>query len=226
MFRLQDNVPSYYIEKSRDFQLFLRLYDFVNNSTRFSIESIETILDPDRCNDRLLTLLCTRVGFFPRNQYNTKALRAVLSCFSKAMKYKGSIKGISIIVAAILKSEENYDDFEVILDKTKYIAGIYTQHPIKNELLLQDVLNYILPVGFILELNLFTQNNEGNENLGVEDEFKHAIVYTSETSVVKPLKATLGKDNNYVSGDRKIADRAIGNINTNSTLSIEEINNE
>ena len=40
MLRLENNTPSIYCQKSRDFQLFCRLYDVVNNGVKFDIDSI------------------------------------------------------------------------------------------------------------------------------------------------------------------------------------------
>ena len=150
-FRLENNVPNVYNEQSRDFQLFVRLQDLTNNGVRFDIKSVENLLDPFKCSDRILNLLCTRVGFFPKNEYNTYALRYVISSFSDILKNKGNKKGIEIALNAILKAEKNYNEYVISIGKDGFI-GIYTKKQIINVDLLEDVLSYVLPVGYILSL--------------------------------------------------------------------------
>ena len=43
MFRLQNNVPEVYVDKSRDFQLFCRLYDSCFGGVKFSIDSMSRL---------------------------------------------------------------------------------------------------------------------------------------------------------------------------------------
>ena len=40
IFRAVDNVPSVYSTESRDFQLFLRVLDFVQNSIKYDIDTM------------------------------------------------------------------------------------------------------------------------------------------------------------------------------------------
>ena len=107
MFRLQDNTPSVYVNQSRDFQLFCRLYDCINNGVKFDIDTMLNILDPMKINDRMLNLLCTKVGFFPKAQYNSNVLRHIIASFPYAIKHKGTLLGIEIAVGTILKAEKD-----------------------------------------------------------------------------------------------------------------------
>lgn len=155
MFRLENNVPEVYIKESRDFQLFLRLYDYVNNGVRFGIKSIDNLLDPLKCNDRVLPLLCTRVGFFPKSEYNTYALREIISAFPLILKYKGSKKSIQIALNTILKAENNYGDSIIEIDPNRSEIAIYTEKSIVNKILLEDVLSYTIPTGFTLSIGKY-----------------------------------------------------------------------
>ena len=92
MFRLQNNTPSYYVNNSRDFQLFCRLYDYINNGVKFDIDSIININDPLKINDRLLNLYGSKVGFFTNKNINTNVLRRILKAFPYLIKYKGTKK--------------------------------------------------------------------------------------------------------------------------------------
>ena len=46
MFRIQDNVPEVYVEESRDFQLFSRIYDFAFQSCKLRVDSLQYSNDP------------------------------------------------------------------------------------------------------------------------------------------------------------------------------------
>ena len=107
MFRLQNNVPSTYIEQSRDFQLFCRLYDCINNGVQFDISTITDILDPIKVNDRVVKLLATRVGFITDIDIDNTVLRYILSAYPYIIKNKGTRKGIEAAVNAILHAEHS-----------------------------------------------------------------------------------------------------------------------
>lgn len=155
MFRLQENVPEVYVKQSRDFQLFCRIYDVINNAIRFNAKSTINLLSPLQTSDKMLPLLATRVGFFPKNQYNTEALREVISAFPYIIKYKGSKKGIEMALNVILKIENNYKNSIVNIDTENSIVNIYTETKIQGEALLRDVLSYILPIGYDLTVSTF-----------------------------------------------------------------------
>lgn len=157
MFRLQNNTPPVYIEQSRDFQLFCRLYDCVNNSVRFDINSIPTLLEPEKINDKLLSLLSTKQGFFTKQYLNSNELRQILSAFPYIIKYKGTEKGIQLAVNTILKIDGIEEIPSIVYlkdlnDNLLHSIKIYTEHKIKSTLALDELLKYVLPVGYTYEL--------------------------------------------------------------------------
>ena len=158
MFRLQENVPEVYVKHSRDFQVFCRLYDIINNTIRFNAKSTTNLLDPLNVSDKMLPLLATKVGFFPKNKYNSEALREVISAFPYIIKYKGSKKGIEMALNAVLRLENNYKDSRVYVDSEKSVVNIYTETKIQGEALLRDVLSYILPIGYDLTVSTFKKS--------------------------------------------------------------------
>ena len=148
MFRLQNNTPPIYTEGSRDFQLFCRLYDCVNNAVRFDINTITNILDPLKANDRILELMCTKIGFFTKYDFDADVLRAILSTFPYIIKYKGSIKGIELAVSTILKLEGNNLPPKILIDNTEHIINIYISTSIFNTNALDELLDYVIPIGY------------------------------------------------------------------------------
>lgn len=174
MFRLQNNVPSTYIEQSRDFQLFCRLYDCINNGVQFDISTITDILDPIKVNDRIVKLLATRVGFITDIDIDNTVLRYILSAYPYIIKNKGTRKGIEAAVNAILHAEHSIKaaTVEVInkpaegSNQAEYSVNIYT--PIilssKTKKALNELLKYILPVGYIFDILPYDKLS-GNEPL-------------------------------------------------------------
>ena len=182
MFRLQDSVPEIYTKESRDFQLFLRLYDYVNSGVRYSAKSIDNLLDPFKCNSRAVSLLCTRVGFFPKSEYNTYALRHIINVFSEMLKYKGSKKGIEIALNAILRAEKNNSDYWVSINKLKNTILILTKKAIQNQTLLEDVLSYIIPTGYTLEIGTYEKEQIGTSEIYIKDIINKDIEFSSSRS--------------------------------------------
>lgn len=174
MFRLQNNVPSTYIEQSRDFQLFCRLYDCINNGVQFDISTITDILDPIKVNDRIVKLLATRVGFITDIDIDNTVLRYILSAYPYIIKNKGTRKGIEAAVNAILHAEHSIKAATVEIvnkpaegsNQAGYSVNIYT--PIilssKTKKALNELLKYILPVGYIFDILPYDKLS-GNEPL-------------------------------------------------------------
>lgn len=174
MFRLQNNVPSTYIEQSRDFQLFCRLYDCINNGVQFDISTITDILDPIKVNDRVVKLLATRVGFITDIDIDNTVLRYILSAYPYIIKNKGTRKGIEAAVNAILHAEHSIKAATVEVvnkpaegsNQAEYSVNIYT--PIilssKTKKALNELLKYILPVGYVFDILPYDKLS-GNEPL-------------------------------------------------------------
>ena len=161
MFRLQNNVPSTYIEQSRDFQLFCRLYDCINNGVQFDISTITDILDPIKVNDRIVKLLATRVGFITDVDIDNTVLRYILSAYPYIIKNKGTRKGIEAAVNAILHAEHSIKAAIVeIINKAasdtqlSYSIKIYTPIILSytTRKALDELLKYIVPTGYIIEI--------------------------------------------------------------------------
>lgn len=156
MFRLQDNTPEVYTQQSRDFQLFCRLYDCINNGVMFDISTMPNILDANLVNDLILPLMCTKVGFFPKDEYDSEILRNIISIFPYAIKHKGTKIGIEVAVFAILKGESNSENLiNVLIDSSKHSITINTLKAIKNQKALDDLLSYIIPTGYFYNTEIY-----------------------------------------------------------------------
>lgn len=222
MIRLQENVPEVYVKESRDFQLFCRLYDLINNSTRYSIESTINLLDPLKCSDRILPLLSTRVGFFPKSEYNTLAFRNIINAFSYIIKYKGSKQGIEMALNVILKAENNYDKSKVEVDSINSVIRVLTKKSIQNEALLRDVLSYVIPIGYDLEIGEYIEapKDRTTTQLGINIDAQKQIYNSGNLSqVLKYSEDLLQRTPDRV----KTPDNMIGSYIGAKILNVDDI---
>lgn len=158
MFRVENNVPDVYVNESRDFQLISRLYDLVFQSTRFSIDSMSKISDTIRCNDNLLPLIATKVGFFTDLNLTSKSDRMILSAFPYILKYKGSLKSVELtanLFGRIVNShvdvrQDPEDKNHIILNFDKFSPNID---------ILYALLNYIRPTGIVIDFEMVTKDS-------------------------------------------------------------------
>lgn len=161
MFRLQDNVPNNYIDNSRDFQLFIRILDCLQNATKFDIDTMIYLFDPMRVNSKILDLLCSKVGFYPKRDIDVNTLRYIIAAFPYLIKYKGSIKGVEAAVATILNASNTYIRHSISIRNTEIIKDAKNNEqrvPVYSieisimgaydKIALNELLDYIVPIGY------------------------------------------------------------------------------
>lgn len=196
MFRVQRNVPEVYVNESRDFQLLSRLYDCWQGSVNYNILSMVNSLEPTTALDRVLELLATRVGFFPRVHLDANILRYIIASFPYILKNKGTSTGIKEAVYAIMKAEVDpkaTEEVVVTIDNHDRNVIIATQNNIYNKLALREVMRYVLPFGYTYSLVQYTSNPSPENKLGINEEVNTKKVKTTESSAIQTSEE--GRDN-------------------------------
>lgn len=174
VFRIQEHTPDVYPRKSRDFQLLCNVFDCVNSSVKYDIDSIVDILDTVQCNDRVLPLLQTKLGFFTDKHLTAEELRLVLISFMKIVKDKGSRIGIREAIEVFLKisnisrkSKISILNVDKSIDKTPdrslvktrlantYIVEISIESDKIDTTILTEILRYVLPAGYKLKYSFY-----------------------------------------------------------------------
>lgn len=204
MFRLQNNVPEIYVSESRDFQLFCRLVDFLVNATKYNIDSITDVLDTTKINDNILSLLATKLGFFPKYHYDSNTLRYMLAAFPYMMKYKGTKKAIEIAVTTILKSEANTEipvinviNVDDAGDLT-YKIEIYTlTKKLESRLALEELLTYVIPTGYILDITYGYKVDTSSQPTSIVTDNVHYILKT-KASAIATVYTTNAEHSDYM----------------------------
>lgn len=171
MFRVEQNVPDVYVNESRDFQLYSRLYDLVFQSARFSIDSMEQVSDTMRCNDKLLPLIATKVGFFTDLNLTNKSDRQLLSAFPYIVRYKGSLKGIELVAHLFERIMNVKVEVESNSDDRNRVTLKFHDYP-PNVSLLYALLNYIRPTGLFVDYAIISDLPATTSGIDVSDTVK------------------------------------------------------
>lgn len=156
VFRLQNNVPQVYVDKSRDFQMMCRVLDTLHGSVMYDITTMQNLTNPMKINDSMLRLYATKVGFFTNVSIDSEVLRYIVSAFPYIVKNKGNIRGIKRAVATILRAEKvpnSMNDYSVVIDNTEHRIDIYTFVELKNRVALEEVLKYVIPTGYDVHIS-------------------------------------------------------------------------
>lgn len=144
--------PSIYSKESRDFQLLSRLFDSVFNYSKVLADSIENMPLSRNADERFLDLTARTLGFESKHEYNTNNLLALCNSFKKIVAQKGTKKSIEDAVSMLLSSQNIKELFIVDTTTEKYVVKIFIPKALTDVILLEDVMSYILPAGYVYEI--------------------------------------------------------------------------
>lgn len=166
MIRCQELVPDYYIEESRDFQVLCRLYDYTLNSLKFNIDTMQSLTNTKLVKDTVLPLVGDKFGIYDKQSYTNREL---LTALPSAIKNKGSLNSVKILLNAYLdslnifdyavayysKNEESAEEISSILSrdiKPYTIVIVLSTSPTLVDLhVLDEFLKMVIPCGMIVE---------------------------------------------------------------------------
>lgn len=156
MFRVQDNVPEFYVNQSRDFQLFCRLYDLVLTGVRYSIDSMEYLTHNKQSNIEVSELLQTKLGMFKSVDISDKEMKYLLDAFPYIIRNKGNTLAIESVIRVFQRITAvpaanfsiNYTKFN-----EDYTITIDVSNSVKYISLIRDMLEYVVPTGYLVTVN-------------------------------------------------------------------------
>lgn len=144
MINFYNQVPSIYVNASRDFQYLSWLINIVLNSVKHNVDDIYS-LPSNNIDPRLAELLAMTLGFKIKRNYDQKQLLALVSIIPSILKYKGTDKAIVMAMDALVTASGAVGSGSV------EIKGSVLEVTIPKELvdttLFIDLLDYILPAG-------------------------------------------------------------------------------
>ena len=213
--KIKNNVPQVYVAESRDFQLLTRVLDFVQNSVKFDIDTITNVIDTDTISDDYVDRLKSKIGFFTSNIYNGYVLRKVLSAFPYIIKYKGSEEGIERCVNTFLNIIGAREGSKVDIYNTSEVNDHTVRIGIESKMVdttvLKDMLSYVLPTGYFVEIYFYTDANAPTIPYEFSSKVYKLDEYGPNANIVrsKPILATkdassgVTKSKDYITAARE-----------------------
>ena len=110
MIKTQKMTPEVYYNKSRDFQLFGRLYDVIFNYLKNNVSAVTDITTNLNPNQKILELMCNTLGFKTTHIYDNEQLSALCSIFLQCMKAKGTAKSVLLLLKMVCCIENSTED--------------------------------------------------------------------------------------------------------------------
>lgn len=168
MIRTETQVPSNYYAWSRDFQLLGRLFDLVANSSKNYADNLSSHTD-----GRFAELMSKTVGFGVGRKYDTDDLLSLHNGFKSIMRKKGSKAAISECVELLMHSQNVSTYHDVDYDAKKCVVTISVGEELRDIALLEDLLEYVLPAGWLCDVVVLDTPNasygdvDANVSVGV-----------------------------------------------------------
>lgn len=149
--KVQNMVPEVYYKESRDFSYIGRLCEILFNYLKTNADIVNSnLINID--SDDLLNSLAYTLGFKPKHIYNNKDLLNICSSFVHIMKNKGTLYAIEECIKILLNSQHLEGTPICIPDNNNYIVTIGLPPGTQDIILLEDLLDYILPTGWIYRI--------------------------------------------------------------------------
>lgn len=159
MIKFYDQVPSVYINTSRDFQYLSWLIDIVLNSVKHSVDDIYN-LPNTKADPRLTELLAMTLGFKVKRYYNQDQLAILVSLLPNILKYKGTLKAIQLAGTALISGSGA--NGKLLYRVENNCLTVILPKELVDITLFMDLLPYILPAGMTCHIVRETIDDYGN----------------------------------------------------------------
>lgn len=219
--RFENNVPDNYLIGSRDYQALLRLFTFGINSVKFDVDNIRYINDASHINSRLLNLLKLKVGFFTKEEFKDQYIREVLKVFSLIVKKKGTRQAIYDAINLYFRACRYNGDYVVEInnkdDIQSYMIRIGVTKESNDILLLEEILKYILPTGYLYEVFKYStakyRSNYYSQDivtLSVIDDYDGSNIHDNSSNVfIEKASGSVEKSITYYNVYNNVTDNYI-----------------
>lgn len=169
MIKTKNLVPEVYYNQSRDFQFLGRAFEIIFNYAKMNTDLITGAPTSNNLDDRLIPLLAKTVGFETRHQYNAQDLKNVCDVFIDLVRNKGTKNAIERAVYTLMNAQNISGYTEVRIDSDNHVVNIYIPYGLKDLVLLEDIFDYILPVGFDYRFIYGASNDALKNSISMRD---------------------------------------------------------
>lgn len=160
-FSLEKNVPNYYVNESRDFQLLCRIIDVYLKGCLSKSSYIPYQLDLDKCDEQLLYAIANMQGFTTKKYIPPNILRNILKVFPYCIKRKGTQEAIELASYAVLSTDRliyyirvQVNAFSISEDSEGYTILITCNSQSEYIPYLEEVLSFLIPPGWKITYQL------------------------------------------------------------------------
>lgn len=180
MIRTQNQVPRYYTRESRDFQLLCHLFDSMFNVSKTAIDAFdpETRVNYD---SKFVDLACRTIGFFNKGQYDVSIMRSLIKSFKHLVKNKGKLSSVEESIKLLLRAQGISNDY--LINNYNNTLEIYLPTQTQSTALLEELFNYILPVGYTYTIylqDINKSNNNVNVYLTPDNDYTKVVTWRKE----------------------------------------------
>ncbi len=155
MIQLENSVPEFYTEKSRDFQLLCKILNIFLNSSIGSAHKIINNWSVESLDEALLPLMTRRLGFTEGSYIPPSILRNICKSYPRIIRYKGTQQAVREAAYAVFSAHQ-----EVTLLGVSSTSGNDPSIHIEcnvvagDEAYLELMFPYILPAGVSYDITL------------------------------------------------------------------------
>lgn len=150
--QLENMVPEYYVNRSRDFQLLCRTLNVFLGASEEQSRKIVNNWDIDTLDESLLPLMARKLGFLGNDYTPPKILRNICKAWPRILRYKGTLQAVREAAYAVFSAYQEIYSLEVAKKEgdssTIVIISSASQG---DEYYLDLILPYIVPAGMAWE---------------------------------------------------------------------------
>ena len=158
MIKTYELTPKVYSKLSRDYQYIGHLYDLMLNNSKCAIDLFGDNNLENGLNKSFLQLLARTVGFEPKHSYRDDTLFAICMSFNEIMKIKGTKEAIECCIRLLMNLQGVVEEYDVevptdLSEDSPYTVFISVPSELQDTVLIEDLMDYILPTGFTYTLH-------------------------------------------------------------------------
>lgn len=161
--KVEKLLPEVYYKESRDFAYVGRLIEFALNYMKSAADCIDNNLKSEYENSNLIDLWIDTLGFDSKHVYTNRDLVILASAFYDLLQNKGNIRSIELAIRLILNAQgiriDLTDNELCVFDTKKMELQVNVPDNVTDLILIEDIFNYILPVGVVYKFIRVGGNN-------------------------------------------------------------------
>lgn len=150
--QLENMVPEYYVNRSRDFQLLCRTLNVFLGASEEQSRKIVSNWDVETLDESLLPLMARKLGFLGNDYIPPKILRNICKAWPRILKYKGTLQAVREAAYAVFSAYQEIYSLEVVKkDGDPFTIVIISSASQGDEYYLDLILPYLVPAGMAWE---------------------------------------------------------------------------